>query len=178
MPNPIRRRRPLYIALVFFAIAVVMGVIAVQNQARIVDVIALVFAGFVTGLMLMIFLIGHPAPASGPARTPARQAKSRKARPAGGNGGERGKRAPDRKRSPKGKAAPSKPAPRVTGTVKWFDPSKGFGFITPENGEKDCFVHRSALDEGVTLIEGAQVKFEIIQDERGRRAAANVTVTP
>ncbi len=60
------------------------------------------------------------------------------------------------------------------GTVKWFDETKGFGFITPENGDEDCFVHRSSIQGGNALPEGREVEFEIVKDDRGRRAAANV----
>ncbi|MFQ5511919.1 MAG: cold-shock protein [Candidatus Krumholzibacteriia bacterium] len=65
---------------------------------------------------------------------------------------------------------------RTTGTVKWFDETKGFGFITPENGEKDCFVHHSAIQgEGFkTLTEGEKVEFEIVKNDKGP-AAENVT---
>ncbi len=65
---------------------------------------------------------------------------------------------------------------RMTGTVKWFSNAKGFGFITPENGEKDCFVHYSAIEgEGFrTLSEGERVEFEVVKDDKGP-AAKNVT---
>jgi CspA family cold shock protein len=65
---------------------------------------------------------------------------------------------------------------RTTGTVKWFNDSKGFGFITPENGSKDCFVHHSAIQGGgfKTLAEGERVEFEIVQGQKGP-AAENVT---
>ncbi len=65
---------------------------------------------------------------------------------------------------------------RVTGTVKWFNESKGFGFITPSNGQKDCFVHFSAIQaQGFrTLAEGEEVEFEIVQGAKGP-AAQNVT---
>ena len=65
---------------------------------------------------------------------------------------------------------------RTTGTVKWFNDAKGFGFITPENGEKDCFVHHSAIQgQGFkSLAEGARVEFEIGQGQKGP-AAENVT---
>ena len=65
---------------------------------------------------------------------------------------------------------------RTTGTVKWFDETKGFGFITPESGEKDCFVHHSAIqgDGFKTLTEGEKVEFEIVQNDKGP-AAENVT---
>ena len=65
---------------------------------------------------------------------------------------------------------------RSTGTVKWFNDSKGFGFITPENGEKDLFVHHSAIQaEGFkSLSEGDRVEFDVVQGQKGP-AAENVT---
>lgn len=65
---------------------------------------------------------------------------------------------------------------RTKGTVKWFNDQKGFGFITPEDGSKDCFVHHSAIQaQGFrTLQEGAQVEFDVVQGEKGP-AAENVT---
>ncbi|HZD59286.1 MAG TPA: cold-shock protein [Anaerolineae bacterium] len=63
------------------------------------------------------------------------------------------------------------------GTVKWFDDSKGFGFISQENGGPDVFVHHSAINgEGFkTLAEGATVEFEVQMEAKGARAA-NVTI--
>jgi cold shock protein len=65
---------------------------------------------------------------------------------------------------------------RTTGTVKWFNEEKGYGFITPENGSKDCFVHHSAIQmQGFkTLREGERVEFDIAQGTKGP-AAENVT---
>jgi CspA family cold shock protein len=64
---------------------------------------------------------------------------------------------------------------RIKGTVKWFNDDKGFGFITPEDGSKDCFVHHSAIQaEGFkTLAEGAQVEFDLVAGAKGP-AAENV----
>lgn len=61
---------------------------------------------------------------------------------------------------------------KVTGLVKWFNESKGFGFITPDNGSKDVFVHFSALsgDGFKTLYEGQKVEFNIGQGEKGPSA--------
>lgn len=65
----------------------------------------------------------------------------------------------------------------TTGTVKWFNESKGFGFISPNDGGKDVFVHFSAIqgDGFRTLAEGQAVSFEVEQGPKGPQAA-NVTV--
>ena len=61
----------------------------------------------------------------------------------------------------------------ATGTVKWFNESKGFGFITPSDGGKDVFVHFSAINgEGFrTLTEGQQVTYEVKDGPKGPQAA-------
>jgi CspA family cold shock protein len=63
----------------------------------------------------------------------------------------------------------------ATGTVKWFNPAKGYGFIKPEDGTKDVFVHISAVERAglETLVEGQRVSFEITT-ERGKAAATNL----
>ena len=60
----------------------------------------------------------------------------------------------------------------VQGTIKWFSDQKGYGFITPEGGKKDVFVHFSALQgEGFkTLSEGQRVSFDITQGPKGEQA--------
>jgi CspA family cold shock protein len=65
---------------------------------------------------------------------------------------------------------------RTTGRVKWFNESKGFGFITPEDGAKDCFVHFSAIQGNgfKTLAEGERVEFDVVEGDKGP-AAQNVT---
>ncbi len=65
----------------------------------------------------------------------------------------------------------------ATGTVKWFNPTKGYGFIQPQSGGKDVFVHISALERAglSTLNEGATVDYEIVSD-RGKELAGNLKV--
>ncbi|WP_194436625.1 transcription antiterminator/RNA stability regulator CspE [Vibrio fluminensis] len=66
---------------------------------------------------------------------------------------------------------------KTTGTVKWFNETKGFGFITPDNGGADVFVHFRAItsDGFKTLAEGQKVSFDVEQGGKGPQAA-NVTV--
>jgi CspA family cold shock protein len=65
----------------------------------------------------------------------------------------------------------------ASGTVKWFNPTKGFGFIQPSDGGKDAFVHISAVERAglTTLNEGQQIEYEIITD-RGKQSAGNLRV--
>ena len=64
----------------------------------------------------------------------------------------------------------------AVGTVKWFNATKGYGFIQPDTGGKDVFVHISAVEKAGlrSLNEGQKVKFEIVT-ERGKQAAGNIT---
>ncbi len=66
----------------------------------------------------------------------------------------------------------------TTGTVKFFNTTKGFGFIQPENGGTDVFVHISAVERSGmrTLVEGQKVNFEVVRDNRsGKSAAENLS---
>ena len=67
-----------------------------------------------------------------------------------------------------------------TGTVKWFNPEKGFGFITRDNGEKDVFVHHSAIQGGGfrTLNDGERVEFDVVQGQKGPAAENVVRLNP
>ncbi|ACB85159.1 cold-shock protein [Natranaerobius thermophilus] len=61
----------------------------------------------------------------------------------------------------------------TTGTVKWFDSKKGYGFIERESGEGDVFVHFSAINEEgfKSLEDGQEVEFEVVEADRGPQAA-------
>jgi cold shock protein len=65
---------------------------------------------------------------------------------------------------------------RTVGTVKWFNDQKGFGFITPENGSKDCFVHHSSIQGSgfKSLADGDRVEFDLVDEPKGPKAT-NVT---
>ena len=67
----------------------------------------------------------------------------------------------------------------ATGTVKWFDATKGFGFIQPEDGSQDAFVHISAVERsGLSgLNEGQRVSFDLVPGRNGKMAAENLTVS-
>ena len=65
----------------------------------------------------------------------------------------------------------------VDGTVKWFNTNKGYGFIEPDDGGKDVFIHISAVEKSglKTLLENQKITFEINQD-KGRSSAANIKI--
>jgi cold shock protein len=66
----------------------------------------------------------------------------------------------------------------ATGTVKWFNPTKGYGFIEPEDGSKDAFVHISAVERAglSSLNEGQKVSFELQTGQNGKTSAENLSV--
>lgn len=66
----------------------------------------------------------------------------------------------------------------TTGTVKFFNPTKGFGFIEPEDGSKDAFVHISAVERAglSTLNEGQKVSYELKPGQNGKSSAENLSV--
>ena len=63
-----------------------------------------------------------------------------------------------------------------TGTVKWFNPTKGYGFIEPEDGSKDVFVHISAVQNAglASLQEGQKIDFEVVTGQNGKASAENL----
>jgi cold shock protein len=78
-----------------------------------------------------------------------------------------------------------RPSPRLdpiwskfmaVGTVKWFNPQKGFGFIQPQDGGKDVFVHISAVEQAglSTLNDGQQISFDLEQGRQGKTSAVNI----
>ena len=73
----------------------------------------------------------------------------------------------------------SSEASMPTGTVKWFNDAKGYGFITPDDGSEDLFAHFSAIqmDGFKTLKEGQKVTFEVTQGPKGKQASAIQSAT-
>ena len=66
----------------------------------------------------------------------------------------------------------------ATGTVKWFNPRKGFGFIEPEGGDSDVFVHISAVQKSGLdkLTEGQKIEYDLEEQKNGKSAAENIKV--
>ncbi len=66
----------------------------------------------------------------------------------------------------------------ATGTVKWFNPTKGYGFIEPNDGGKDAFVHISAVERAglQSLREGQKVQYELVPGRNGKASAENLVV--
>ncbi|PJK30362.1 cold-shock protein [Minwuia thermotolerans] len=66
----------------------------------------------------------------------------------------------------------------TVGTVKWFNSTKGFGFIAPDDGSKDAFVHISAVERAglSTLDEGQKVEYELVTGRQGKSSAENLTI--
>ncbi len=66
----------------------------------------------------------------------------------------------------------------ATGTVKWFNPAKGYGFIEPEDGSKDVFVHISAVESAglSSLSEGQKVSYDVQSGKNGKSSAENLSV--
>ncbi len=62
----------------------------------------------------------------------------------------------------------------ATGTVKWFNTQKGYGFIVPETGGKDVFVHVSGLSDGFTPADNQKVQYQMGEDRNGRQVAEQV----
>ena len=127
--------------------------------------VGMVFAvGLVAGVSLKILFESSAASPTGPGLVrvkPSTKAPSDRNRDRGRTG---------RRRQRSGGSKPE----TIKGAVKWFDETKGFGFITPDDGSKDCFVHRSAIENGRSLPEGSRVEFRVVTDDKGREAAADV----
>ena len=150
-----------------FVLMVALGVftaVSMAGQAGLVEIVVLFLAGLGAGVTgkTVIDNVRRLSPNARPVKV--------KSTPTTANAQSRGQ---SRNEGGRQRAGGKKSA-RVTGKVKWFDETKGFGFITPDDGKKDCFVHRSAIQSGRSLSEGKRVEFTVVTDEKGREAAADV----
>jgi len=155
-------KKPFFLIVMLVVAVLLAGVVATSMVGAV---------GWVKLVLLFVGGVGAGLALSGLRRRRARvgPVSPRHAPDRAGDRSRTADRSKGRRRRQQGKR-PSK----ATGKVKWFDETKGFGFITLDDGEKDCFVHRSAIEEGDSLVEGKRVEFTVIKDERGRQAAANV----
>ncbi len=153
--------------LAAIALAAAVGLAAFLVWASIVEPlgVGMVFAvGLVAGVSLKILFESSVAAPTKPGLVrvkPSTKAPSDRNRDRGRTG---------RRRQRSGRSKPE----TIKGAVKWYDETKGFGFITPDDGSKDCFVHRSAIQNGRSLSEGSRVEFRVVTDDKGREAAADV----
>jgi len=167
---------------VILVAALAVGALMALVIAEGVELVAagvLFLSGTVGGVALRGFLRNVPKPADiGLERRPPEPRPGRRRQQSGGgrsrSKGREGSGGPGGRQS-RGNTG-TKKGERLEGKVKWFDETKGFGFITPDDGQDDCFVHRSAVPGGKPLAEGGRVAFHIITDEKGRKAAAEVSL--
>lgn len=155
-------KKPIFLILVLVVAVLVAGVVwrSMAGAVEWVELVSLFVSGVVVGLSVSGLRRPRPSVGSVSPRHAADRARDRS---------QTVDRHKGRRRRQQGKRQI-----KTTGKVKWFDETKGFGFITLDDGEKDCFVHRSAVQAGDSLAEGKRVEFNVITDDRGRQAAANV----
>ncbi len=149
-----------------FVITVALGVltaVSMAGQTGLVGIVVLFLAGLGAGVAgkTVIDNVRRLSPNAGPVKVKSTPTTAN-AQSRGRSQNEGGRQGADRKKSA-----------RVTGKVKWFDDTKGFAFITPDDGKTDCIVQRSAIP-GRSLPEGKRVEFTVVTDENGREAAADV----
>jgi cold shock CspA family protein len=164
-----RKTRTIGLLIIFLSLAVV-GAISLLRGASILFLTLGYTGALGAGVILGVMMMPKPTRIQRKSAPEPKSGRNSKRRPAGN-----GRSGADKKTASRPKPSKSNGGPRVTGTVKWFSDRKGFGFITPEAGGEDCFVHRSAL-KGGSVAEGKTVEFQIIDDDKGRRAAADVKV--
>ena len=151
------------LALLALSVLALLGPLLVGHRPLILQVDGVtrfpVFAGYLSGRELGLKIEGEPLPVE--ERAP-REPRA---------GGADFERRPSRERTP------MTTGERVEGTVKFFNGTKGFGFIQRDDGAPDAFVHISAVERAgfSNLNEGQRVSFELEEDRRGKEAAVNLS---